>query len=117
MVQGAIYDAVNATTGVTSRISLVCPPPRGASQAAAVAQAAHDVLYGITPGVEYGCPRLGSTPMLTASLALIDSSQAKTDGIEIGADAAAAMLSRTSHRRTLDVEPRGRATTRESGGS
>ena len=43
--------------------------------------------------------------MLTASLALIDPSQAKTDGIEIGADAAAAMLAARAGDGRIDVEP------------
>ena len=104
MVHGAIYDAVNAIVGGHEPYLPGLSAPSSASQAAAVAQAAHDVLYGITPAANTGV-RTRIDGMLTASLALIDDSQAKTDGIEIGADAAAAMLAaRTGDGRT-DVEP------------
>jgi hypothetical protein len=69
-----------------------------------VAQAAHDVLYGITPATNTAV-RMRIDDMLTASLAMIDTGQPKLDGIEIGSDAAAAMLlARTGDGRT-DSEP------------
>ena len=43
--------------------------------------------------------------MLTASLAMIDPGQAKTDGIEIGADAAVAMLAARANDGRNDSEP------------
>jgi len=104
MVQGAIYDAVNAIDGGHEPYLSGLSAPSTASQAAAAAQAAHDVLFGITPAANTAV-RTRIDDMLTASLALIDPSQAKADGIEIGADAAAAMLlARTGDGRT-DVEP------------
>ena len=104
MVQGAIYDAVNAIDGGHKPYLPGLSAPSTASQAAAVAQAGHDVLFGITPAANTAV-RVRIDAMLTASLALIDPGQAKTDGIEIGADAAAAMLAaRTGDGRT-DVEP------------
>ena len=43
--------------------------------------------------------------MLTASLAMIDPSQAKQDGIEVGGDSATAMLTARSNDGRFDVEP------------
>jgi hypothetical protein len=104
MVQGAIYDAVNAIDGGHEPYLPGLSAPPTASQAAAVAQAGHDVLFGITPAANTAV-RDRIDALLTASLALIDPGQAKTDGMDIGADAAAAMLAaRTGDGRT-DVEP------------
>jgi hypothetical protein len=104
MVQGAIYDAVNAIEGGYEPYLQGLSAPSTASQAAAVAQAGHDVLFGITPAANTAV-RDRIDALLAASLALIDPSQAKTDGMDIGADAAAAMLAaRTGDGRT-DVEP------------
>ena len=104
MVHGAIYDAVNAIDGGHEPYLPGLSAPSTASQAAAVAQAAHDVLYGITPAANTAV-RTRIDALLTASLALIDPSQAKTDGIEIGADAAAAMLAARASDGRFDVEP------------
>jgi vanadium-dependent haloperoxidase-like protein len=104
MVQGAIYDAVNAIDGGHAPYLAGLSAPSTASKAAAVAQAGHDVLYGITPPANTAV-RSRIDGMLTASLALIDPSQAKVDGIEIGADAAAAMLAARANDGRTDVEP------------
>jgi hypothetical protein len=104
MVQGAIYDAVNAIDGGHAAYLPGLSAPATASQAAAVAQAGHDVLYGITP-VANTAVRTRIDDLLTASLALIDPSQAKADGIVIGAAAAAAMLAARSGDGRFDVEP------------
>lgn len=104
MVQGAIYDAVNAIEGGYEPYLGGLSAPSTASQAAAVAQAGHDVLYGITP-VGNTAVRDRIDGLLAASLALIDPGQAKTDGIEIGADAAAAMLAARANDGRFDVEP------------
>ena len=104
MVHGAIYDAVNSIDRGHDPYLPGLSAPASASQAAAVAQAAHDVLYGITPAANTAV-RDRIDAMLTASLALIDPSQAKTDGIEIGADAAAAMLAARASDGRFDVEP------------
>lgn len=104
MVHGAIYDAVNAIDGGHEPYLPGLSAPSTASQAAAVAQAAHDVLYGITPAANTAV-QTRIDAMLTASLALIDPGQAKTDGIEIGADAAAAMLAARANDGRFDVEP------------
>jgi hypothetical protein len=104
MVHGAIYDAVNAIDGGHEPYLAGLSASSTASQAAAVAQAAHDVLYGITPAANTAV-RTRIDDMLTASLALIDPGQARTDGIEIGADAAAAMLAARANDGRFDVEP------------
>ena len=104
MVHGAIYDAVNAIDGGHEPYLPGLSAPSTASQAAAVAQAAHDVLFGITPAANTAV-RTRIDDLLTASMALIDPSQAKTDGIEIGMDAAAAMLAARANDGRTDVEP------------
>lgn len=104
MVHGAIYDAVNAIDGVHKPYLPGLSAPSTASQAAAVAQAAHDVLMGITPAANTAVrARIGD--MLTASLTLIDASQAKTEGIQIGSAAAAAMLAARANDGRFDSEP------------
>ena len=104
MVHGAIYDAVNAIDRSHAPYLSGLSAPSTASQAAAVAQAAHDVLYGITP-VANTAVRTRIDSMLTTSLAMIDPGQPKLDGIEIGADAAAAMLAARANDGRSDVEP------------
>jgi hypothetical protein len=100
MVHGAVYDAVNAIDGTRQPYLYGGPAPAGASQAAAAATAAHHVLVGLVPT---------TLPQVTASLdahyaislGKIDNGQAKTDGIVVGAAAAAAMLAnRTGDGRT-----------------
>jgi hypothetical protein len=109
MVQGAVYDAVNAIGGGREPYLQNLPAARGASKPAAVAQAAHDVLYGITPPTNT-LVRDRIDALLTASLGPIEAGQAKTDGIAIGAAAAAEMLrirgtGPTPSDGRLDVEP------------
>ena len=103
MVQGAIYDAVNAIDGGHEPYLPGLSAPSTASQAAAVAQAAHDVLWGITPAANTAV-RTRIDLMLTASLAMI-TSDGKADGIAIGAAAAAAMLGARANDGRFDVEP------------
>ena len=106
MVHGAIYDAVNAIDGGHEPYLPGLSAPSTASQAAAVAQAAHDVLYGITPAANTAVQtRIDN--MLNASLAALINvpAQAKADGFAIGADAAAAMLAARANDGRFDVEP------------
>ena len=104
MVHGAIYDAVNAIDGGHEAYLPGLSAPSTASQAAAVVQAAYEVLKGITPATNTAV-RDRIEAMRTASMSLIDTGQAKTDGIEIGADAAAAMLAARANDGRFDVEP------------
>jgi len=104
MVQGAVYDAVNAIDGRHQPYLHGLSAPSTASKAAAVAQAAHDVLIGLMPVTPQGV-RTRVDDMLAASLSQIDDGEAKTDGIKIGSDAAAAMLAARATDGRFDVEP------------
>ena len=104
MVHGAIYDAVNAIDKGHKAYNSGLSAPSSASQAAAVAQAAHDVLIGITPAtLPLVKDRIDA--MLAASLGPIPDSAAKTAGILIGQQSAAAMLLRRANDGRFDVEP------------
>jgi hypothetical protein len=97
MVQGAVYDAVNAIDGEDEPYLAGLPP---ASKAAAAATAAYKVLIGLSRPDLAGAP----TPMLPQavrdwldpayahSLAAIPDGPAKDGGIAAGTAAAAAML-------------------------
>ena len=96
MVQGAVYDAVNAIDGGHEPYLGGLSAPSTASKAAAVAQSAHDVLYGLTNDTQTAV-RTRIAAMLATSLALVPVDTAteiaaKAAGITIGAQAAAAML-------------------------
>jgi hypothetical protein len=88
MVQGAVYDAVNAIEG-GHRPYLGAPAmaDQGDSSAAAAAQAAHDVLVGIFPAQQATLDA-----KLATTLSGIPDGAAETGGVEVGAAAAAAML-------------------------
>jgi Vanadium chloroperoxidase N-terminal domain len=96
MVQGAVYDAVNAIVGGYQPYLPDLPPAsRSASQDAAVATAAHDVLVGlgispVPPLPQVVLDRLDA--LYVAALAGIPNGDAKTEGVAAGAAAAAAML-------------------------
>jgi vanadium-dependent haloperoxidase-like protein len=104
MVHGAIYDAVNAIDGGHEPYLEGLSAAPGASMAAAVAQAGHDVLYGITPPTNTAV-RSRIDALLTASLDLIPDGDAKDDGRDIGAEAADAMLDARANDGRFDVEP------------
>ncbi len=96
MVQGAVYDAVNAIDGGHQPYLTGLPPASpSASQEAAVATAAHDVLDGLGIGL---VPPLAPVvrdrldALYAEALADIPDGPAKTGGIAAGAAAAAAML-------------------------
>jgi hypothetical protein len=100
MVQGAVYDAVNAIDG-GHRPYLVSPPKNpAASKDAAAATAAFCVLVGSSddPPVPCELPGLFPTqslalnPVYAASLATIPDGAAKDDGVNVGKTAATAML-------------------------
>jgi hypothetical protein len=104
MVQGAVYDAVNSIAGGYEPYLDVPAAPGSASQAAAVATAAHDVLVAV----------LNQTPLTAtftqavrdaiidrlddleadsiAAATAADGAQAVADGIDAGEAAAAAMI-------------------------
>jgi hypothetical protein len=93
MVHGAIYDAVNAIDRTHQPYLYGTPGPAGASQAAAAATAAHHVLVGLVPVTDPPHPvKVSLDALYAASLGRITDGQAETDGIAVGAAAAAAML-------------------------
>jgi len=88
MVQGAVYDAVNAIAGTPYKPFLVAPRARGfESTDAAVATAAHQVLASIFPAQQ---ARLQA--QYDEYLARIRDGRAKQAGITVGSQAAAAMI-------------------------
>ena len=112
MVQGAVYDAVNAIDGGHQPYLESLPAaPSSASKAAAAAQAAYGVLVGLVPSL----PQVVKDDLafrLADTLDDIPDGQDKTDGISIGAAAAGAMLAARandgrfgSHTWTIGTEP------------
>jgi hypothetical protein len=98
MVQGAVYDAVNAIDrGHTPYLAHLPSASRFASKAAAAATAAHHVLVGLTRGptttllLPAGV-RTRLDNLYNAKISRIPAGSAKRNGIRIGAAVAAAML-------------------------
>jgi hypothetical protein len=93
IVHVAIYDAAVAIEGGYKPYAIALTAPAGTSPAAAIAAAAHDTLIGLQPA-------LGLNPAqqaildgdYAAYLAAIPDGTAKTNGIAIGAQVAAAVL-------------------------
>ncbi len=96
MVQGAVYDAVNAIDGGHQPYLEGLPAaPRSASKEAAVATAAHHVLVGLGIGIVPPLPQVVRDrldALYADALAGIADDANKTDGIAAGAAAAEAML-------------------------
>jgi hypothetical protein len=96
MVQGAVYDAVNSIDGGHQPYLAGLPPaPQSASQEAAVATAAHDVLVGLGDGLVPPLPQVvidRLDALYADELAGIPEGAAKADGVAAGGAAAAAML-------------------------
>ncbi len=97
MVQGAVYDAVNAIDGGYQPYLVAPPADPGDSKEAAAATAAFRVLVGFpanTPPLMGLVPGQLSTlqPLYDASLAQVPDGSAEDGGIEVGEAAAAAML-------------------------
>jgi hypothetical protein len=87
MVEGAVYDAVNAIDG-GHQPYLVAPAASGSeSKSAAAASAAHDVLVALFPA-----QAATLDPQLAASLAAVPDGAPKTAGVAIGQATAAAMM-------------------------
>jgi hypothetical protein len=87
MVQGAVYDAVNAITGTNQPYLAAPPAQRWYSQDAAAATAAYRVVLALLPD-----RRPALAPRYEQSLAEISDGAAKTGGVRVGEQAAAAML-------------------------
>jgi len=88
MVQGAVYDAVNAVAGTPYQPYLIAPRAhRGDSADAAVAAAAHKVLVSLFPG-----QTAALDDMYATSLAAIPDGRGKAGGVAVGVAAADAMI-------------------------
>jgi hypothetical protein len=94
MVQGAVYDAVNAIDGGYQPYLVTPPANSWDSKDAAAATAAFRVLVGFPPDLPGLFPAQLSTlqPRYDASLATVPDGVAKTGGIAVGEATAAAML-------------------------
>jgi hypothetical protein len=93
MVHGAIYDAVMAIVETHEPYLDGLHARKSASQAAAVAAAAHGVLVGLTPvTVPPSAVKTSLDGLYATSLAKIHNGKAKSRGIAVGEAAAAAML-------------------------
>lgn len=88
MVNGAVYDAVNAIAGTPYQPYLIAPPANGTESVdAAVATAAHRVLTALFPE-----QRERLQAQYDEALAAIPDTRSKRRGIAVGARAAAAMI-------------------------
>lgn len=86
-VQLAVFEAVNSITKTYKPYLGTIVTHAGASQDAAAARAAHDVLVNFFPASQAQLDE-----QLAASLAVVPNGQSKTDGIATGQAAAAAMV-------------------------
>jgi hypothetical protein len=101
IVQGAVYDAVNAIKGGYDPYLSGLKAPTSASRGAAAATAAHHVLIGLVNQAPLTATLTADVKIAikarldadyASSLAEIPAGPAKAKGIEVGAAAAAAML-------------------------
>ena len=101
IVQGAVYDAVNAIKGGYDAYLPGLKAPTSASRGAAAATAAHHALIGLVNQAPLTATLTADVKTAikarldaeyASSLAEIPAGQAKAKGIEVGAAAAAAML-------------------------
>ncbi len=88
MVQGAVYDAVNAIAGTPYKPYLIAPRAhRGDSTPAAVATAAHRVLLSLFPAQADAL-----AAQYDEALAMVPDGPAKRGGVRVGEAAAGAMV-------------------------
>ncbi len=87
IMSAAVYDAVDAIDPDHPQYLLHLKAPRGASQSAAAAQAAHDVLVAMFPTFTGTLDQ-----QLGTDLDAVKSTPARTAGIRVGARAAAELL-------------------------
>jgi hypothetical protein len=101
IVQGAVYDAVNAIKGGHDPYLPGLQAPTSASKGAAASTAAHHVLMGLVDQAPLTATLTASVKSAikarldteyASSLAEIPDGDAKTKGIKVGVEAAAAML-------------------------
>src|SRR3954468_22800090 len=92
IVHIAIFDAVNSIDGGFEGYALKRNGPKGASEAAAVAQAAHDTLAALYP-----TRKDIFDAALTSSLAQVSNGSAENKGVAVGRDAARAILAQRAN--------------------
>jgi hypothetical protein len=101
IVHIAIFDAVNAIAGDYESYTRLPFSPKAASMDAAIAQAAHDTLVMLFPSQAITFDRL-----LAEDLGRIRDGHAKTNGIDAGGRAAAAILALRTNDGSQHAEPR-----------
>ena len=100
IVHIAIFDAVNAIAGGYQSYTRLGRAPRGTSQDAAVASAAHDTLVAVFPSQARSFDAL-----LAADLDRIRDRSARTKGVALGQRAAAAILAHSANDGSQHPEP------------
>jgi hypothetical protein len=101
IVHIAMFDAVNAITGGYQSYTGLAAAPHGTSMDAAIAVAAHDTLVALFPS-----QRASFDKLLVEDLNLIEGDSAKTRGIDLGRQAAAAILALRANDGAQHAEPR-----------
>ena len=101
IVQIAVFEAVNAIAGGYRSYAGVPPAPADTSLEAAVAQAAHDTLVALFPSQTAACDG-----HLADDLGRMMHGRPRTNGIELGRRAAAAVLAMRAHDGSEIPEPR-----------
>ena len=100
IVHIAIFEAVNAVDGSYQSYVGLGRAPQGTSMPAAIAQAAHDTLAALFPSQ---APTFDD--QLATDLAAIKDGQGKSDGIDLGEQAAAAILTMRADDGSNRAEP------------
>jgi hypothetical protein len=101
IVHIAIFEAVNAIAGDYQSYAGLDIVHRNASMDAAIAQAAHDTLVALFPSQTASCDA-----QLADDLSQIPDGRAKAEGIELGQEAAAAILTLRANDGSEHDEPR-----------
>ncbi|MCW2945414.1 MAG: hypothetical protein JWR24_2131 [Actinoallomurus sp.] len=92
IMSAAVYDAVNAISRAHTLYGISLTAPRDASRPAAAAAAAHDTLTALYPA-----RKTSLNQQLASDLAGIPNGRAKQEGIQVGAQAAHAILALRAH--------------------
>src|SRR5205823_185222 len=100
VVHIAIFDAVNAIAGGYQSYTGLPPAPAGTSMDAAIAEAAHDTLV-----VLYPSQTASFDERLVEDLSHIQDGGAKANGIDLGHQAAAAILALRADDGSLQADP------------
>jgi hypothetical protein len=101
IVHIAIFDAVNAIAGGYQSYTGLPAAPDGTSMSAAIAQAAHDTLVALFPS-----QTTSFDERLADDLRQIREGRAKADGVDLGQQAAAAILALRTEDGSQHAEPR-----------